>query len=393
MLIYCPTFLILNVGSNLKKLLYILALLIVPVNINAQIDSLISRLSFEADFRFRIEQDWDSKKSDGSFRVDRTRLRYRLRAGATYKGKWYEVGFRIRTGNPIKQQDPQLTLGDGNKEFSTLPIGIEKAYFQGKWKTFIFWLGKNNFPFEKNNELFWSDNVYPEGVTIENNFNTNSNIIDNINLKGGHYIIATSNKSFDKDSYFQGFQISTSFFDKRISLFPSFYYFKNIPDIPDGNDNFYINYSILHIGTKFKILKDIPLYSEFDYYKNLQDYTGNDSIPNNLKNQKSGLVFGLKYGKLKNKKDWMFSTSYTKLQKFSAVDFLAQNDWARWDYSSSGSPDGRLTNFNGIELVAGYKISGKISLKMKYYFVEQLIPLTSNKENGSRIRLDLDVKF
>ena len=89
----------------------------------------------------------------------------------------------------------------------------------------------------------------------------------------------------------------------------------------------------------------------------------------------------------------MFSTSYTKLQKFSAVDFLAQNDWARWDYSSSGSPDGRLTNFNGIELVAGYKISGKISLKMKYYFVEQLIPLTSNKENGSRIRLDLDVKF
>jgi len=30
---------------------------------------------------------------------------------------------------------------------------------------------------------------------------------------------------------------------------------------------------------------------------------------------------------------------------------------------------------------------------MKYYFVEQLIPLTSNKENGSRIRLDLDVKF
>tara|TARA_Y100000385_G_scaffold14347_1_gene14638 strand:+ start:2748 stop:3017 length:270 start_codon:yes stop_codon:yes gene_type:complete len=89
----------------------------------------------------------------------------------------------------------------------------------------------------------------------------------------------------------------------------------------------------------------------------------------------------------------MFSTSYAKLQKFSAVDFLAQNDWVRWDYSSSGSPDGRLTNFSGIELVAGYKINEKVSLKMKYYFVEQLIPLTNNKENGSRIRLDLDVKF
>ena len=377
----------------MKKLIYIFILFIVPASINAQIDSLFSRLSFNADFRFRIEQDWDSKKSDGSYREDRSRLRYRLRAGATYKYKWYEVGFRIRTGNPIKQQDPQLTLGDGNKEFNTLPIGIEKAYFQGEWKTFIFWLGKNNFPFEKNNELFWSDNVYPEGVTLENNFNTNSNIIDNINLKGGHYIIATSNKSFDKDSYFQGFQISASFFDKRISLFPSFYYFKNIPDIPDGNDNFYINYSILHIGSKFKIIKDIPLYSEFDYYKNSQDYNGNDSIPNNLKNQKSGFVIGLKYGDFLNIRDWLFTATYTKLEKFSAVDFLAQNDWARWDYSSSESPDGRLTNFSGIELAAGYKIDKKVNLKVKYYFVEQIIALGNSLENGSRIRLDIDIKF
>ncbi len=76
----------------------------------------------------------------------------------------------------------------------------------------------------------------------------------------------------------------------------------------------------------------------------------------------------------------MFSTSYAKLQKFSAVDFLAQNDWARWDYSSSGSPDGRLTNFNGIELVAGYKISGKISLKMKYYFKSHIRTVSRRKD-------------
>jgi len=203
----------------LKKLIYILVLFIFPININAQIDSLKSRLSFNADFRFRIEQDWDSKKSDGSYRDDRTRLRYRLRAGAVYKAKWYEVSFRIRTGNPIKQQDPQLTLGDGNKEFGTLPIGIEKAYFQGEWNTFIFWVGKNAFPFEKNNELFWSDNVFPEGVSIENNFNIRSNIIDNLYIKAGHYIISTSNKSFDQDSYFEGFQISSSFFEKNFVSF------------------------------------------------------------------------------------------------------------------------------------------------------------------------------
>jgi len=377
----------------LKKLIFILTILIVPITITAQIDSLKSRLTFDADFRFRIEQDWDSKKTDGSFREDRTRLRYRLRAGVKYRAKWYEVGFRLRTGNPRKQQDPQLTLGDGFKEFGTLPIGLEKAYFLGKWNTFYFWIGKNTFPFEKNNELFWSDNVYPEGISLEKSFSINSGIIDSLSIKGGHYIIAVSNKSLNQDSYFQGFQISSSFLKKRLILFPSLYIFKNIPNIPDGNDTFLLDYAIAHIGTKIKVLKKIPLNIELDYYKNLKDYNNSDSIPNNFKRQKSGFVIGLKYGGLVHVRDWSFSTSYSNLERYSIVDFLAQNDWARWDYSSSGSPDGRLTNFNGIEVVAGYKIDEKINLKVKYYFVQQLIPLGTVKENGNRIRFDLDFKF
>ena len=377
-----------------KLLLFLITItLLIPKQSNAQNDSLKSRLKFDADFRFRVEQDWESKKSDGSFRDDRTRLRYRLRAGVKYEAKRYEIGFRLRTGNLRKQQDPQLTLGDGFKEFGTLPIGIEKVYFQGKWNTFRFWIGKNTFPFEKSNELFWSDNVYPEGISLVKDFNINSEIIDSFNFRGGHFIIATSNKSLNQDSYFQGFQISSSFFKKRLILFPSLYIFKNIANIPDGNDTFLIDYSIVHLGTKIKVLNKTPMNIEVDFYKNLRDYNSNDSIPTNFKGQKSGFVVGLKYGDLSNKGDWSFSTSYAKLQQFSAVDFLSQNDWARWDYSSSGSPDGRLTNFHGIELVAGRKIDKKITLKLKYYFVEQIIPYGTTKETGSRVRLDLDVKF
>ncbi len=377
----------------MKRLLCILTLLIVPITSTAQIDSLTSRLSFEADFRFRVEQDWDSKKPDGTLRDDRTRLRYRLRAGATYKAKWYQAGLRIRTGNPGKQQDPQLTLGDGFKEFGTLPIGLEKAYFQGNWETFYFWIGKNTYPFEKNNELFWSDNVFPEGISLSKTFNVSSGVIDFVSIKGGHYIIGISNKSLSNDSYFQGFQASTSLLEKRIALFPSFYLFKNVPNIPDGNDTYLLDYAIAHLGTKIKVLKKAPLRVELDYYSNLQDYNTNDSIPNNFKGEKTGYVIGLKYGDLSNKGDWAFSSTYANLQQYSAVDFLAQNDWARWDYSSSGSPDGRLTNLNGIELVAGYKIDEKINLVVKYYFVEQLIPLGAVKENGNRIRFDIDFKF
>ena len=63
--------------------------------IAAQTDSILSKLSFNGDFRFRVEQDWNSKKSDGTFRDDRTRLRYRLRAGVEYTDKWFKTGFRI----------------------------------------------------------------------------------------------------------------------------------------------------------------------------------------------------------------------------------------------------------------------------------------------------------
>lgn len=377
----------------MRKLPFVIIFLMVSATISAQMDSLKSRLVFDSDFRFRIEQDWNSKKSNGTFREDRTRLRYRLRAGAKYRAKWYEVGFRLRTGNPRKQQDPQLTLGDGFKEFGTLSVGIEKLYFKGYWNTFNFWVGKNDFLFEKNNELFWSDNVYPEGISLEKSIGINSSIIDLLVLRGGHYIVSTSNKSLNQDAYFQGYQIYSSFLNNQLVIFPSLYLFKNIPDVPDGNDTFLLDYSIAHLGTKFKLLKNVPLSIELDYYKNLHNYNNNDSIPQKFKGQKSGVVVGLKYGALKEKGDWFFSTTYAKLQQFSAIDFLAQNDWARWDYSSFGSPDGRLTNFNGIELVSGYKINKKMSLKMKYYVVDQLIPLGISKETGNRIRLDLDVKF
>ena len=360
----------------------------------AQSDSTQSKLIFASDFRLRIEQDWNSRKSDGSFRDNRTRLRYRFRAGLNYQlNHWASFGASIRTGNPNKQQDPQLTLGDGFKEFGTLPIGLEKIYFQAEHKGFVFWGGKNTFPFQKNNELFWSDNVYPEGIFIKKGFDFQSTLINQLDIRGGHFIIADRGSSLNIDSYLQALQISAKFFNNNISIFPSFYQFKNIPNIPDGGDTFLFNYSIFHIGTKVKLSNQPLLNFELDYYLNIEDYTNNDSIPSTLKNQKNGFIAGLSMGKLKRKGDWIIKATYSYLQQYAAVDFMAQNDWARWDYSSYQSPDGRLTNFKGFEIVGGYMIEDKLSLKAKYYLIDQLISYGSFKETGSRIRFDIDIKF
>ena len=130
---------------------FIFALIVLlPIGLLAQKDSTKSKLSFAGDFRFRIEQDWNSRKSDGSFRDDRTRLRYRFRFGMNYQyNDWAKFGVRIRTGFREEQQDPQITLGEGFGEFGTVPLDFEKLFFKVDHKWLSAWVGKYDFPFEK----------------------------------------------------------------------------------------------------------------------------------------------------------------------------------------------------------------------------------------------------
>ena len=127
----------------------VLAVLLPTVSL-AQVDTVqTTKLTFTGDFRFRVEHDWNSRKPDGTNRDNRSRLRYRLRFGFRYQyNSRISFGARIRTGDPRKQQDPQLTLGDGFKEFNTLPIGFEKVYVNFEFNDYTIWLGKNTFPFK-----------------------------------------------------------------------------------------------------------------------------------------------------------------------------------------------------------------------------------------------------
>ena len=96
-----------------KQVLYsIILLILLNYKIEAQTDLLLSKVSYELDFRFRTEQDWSSKKSDGNLREDQTRLRYRLRTGVTFKNEWYSLGFRIIAEilDQLKNQPQQLFL-------------------------------------------------------------------------------------------------------------------------------------------------------------------------------------------------------------------------------------------------------------------------------------------
>ncbi len=376
------------------KLVFLLAISIASGHgLTAQTEDNDSKLTFTGDFRFRAEPDWNSRKADGTYRENRMRLRYRVRFGAAYEyNEHFSLGIRIRTGNPIKQQDPQLTLGNTDGEFGTLPLGFEKIYLKGEFSGFEFWLGKNDFPFKKQNELFWSDNVYPEGVSVNKAFSVESGFFNSLKLSAGHFIISHGGTTLGNDNYMQGFQVHAGLLD-RIDLFPSLYLFRNTPNIPDGFESYVFDYTIFHMGASFLILEDPYLKIGADYYQNLENYTSNDSIPGRFRDQRQGFNVGLTLGRLQKEGDWCASATYNYQEQYSAVDFLAQNDWARWDYSSYGSPDGRLTNYQGLELVGKYMINKKFTFTVKYYKVHQILSYGDFRETGDRIRFDIDIGF
>ena len=176
-------------------------------------------------------------------------------------------------------------------------------------------------------------------------------------------------------------------------MFPGIYNLRNIPNIPDGNHSFELDYSIIHIGAKLKALKSKNLFVDFDFYQNIEDYRSNENISDAFSEEKTGYSIGIQFGSFKQTKDLKFKITYAKLEKYAALDYMAQNDWARWDYSAFNSPDGRLTNFKGFEIMAGYSLGKKMNLKIRCFKVDQIKTLSAVKENGNRIRIDFNIGF
>ncbi len=360
-----------------------------------QRDSIVSPLSFTGDFRFRIEHDWNSRRPDGSYRTNRSRLRYRFRFGLNYQlNHWASFGGRVRTGNLNDQQGPHVTLGGSTGEFRLVSLGFEKLFFQYKKDRISGWIGKNTFPFKKLNELFWNDNVFPEGVALRWQIPVDQvPYVDQLRLNAAHFIIASRNTTFDQDSYMQGIQLVSTHWQKRLQLFPGFYSFNALSNIPDGQGTYSMPYRILHLGGNVKLIDQWPLELGFDYYHNMESYMAMDSVSTQLKDQNQGYVVSLKWGKLRQKNDWHVHLYYAYLERFSIVDYFAQNDWARWDYSNFQATGSRLSNFQGVEINIGYAFDQQFNLILRTYFVQQLVPYGAVRENGDRIRLDLNIKF
>lgn len=362
---------------------------IVPQKESSVKKTIQEKTKFYSDFRFRFEEDWDSRKTDGTYRDDRGRLRIRFRVGFDYN--WNEhlsFGGRIRAGNKLEQQSPHQTLGD---EFEPKTINLDKAYLKGNYTKAWWWIGKNNFPFWKQNELWWHDDVLPEGVALGGKFMMGNKISFKPTI--GYFIINSLGKGIENDPALKAGQLAVEIKLKKlgITLASGYYGLNDMPNINDGAGTSTLDYSLINSGIKFDIKTKLPVSVGFDLMNNLEDYADDTLISKVYRNQTTGYVANLNIGQLKEKNDFLIGYYYAYIPKLSVVDYLSQDDWLRWNYNNvSGT---RSSNFQGHEIRLGYAFGANFNVVARAYFVEGIVTTGNFKETNNRFRLDFNIGF
>ncbi|RLD22129.1 MAG: hypothetical protein DRI69_02125 [Bacteroidetes bacterium] len=345
------------------------------------------------DFRLRGEADWNSQRSDGTFRDDRTRLRFKLRFGFEYN--WSDqisFGVRLRSGDPRDQQSPHSTLGKG---FETPNFKIDKAFIRGNHKHFWWWGGKNNFPFWKQNELFWDDDVNPDGLA----FGSNIKLSERVNFKptASYFIVYSNGQKFNTDASFSALQLAFDFGLDQIGITAAsgYYRLNDIPIQSDGPGIGLLSYQFITSGVKVALKTRIPITVGADLMVNFEDYS-NDSLitASGLESDKTGFVASLSIGKLQKKGDILFVYYYAYIQKYSVVDYFAQDDWVRWSYENTSGT--RSSNFKGHEFRLAYAFGSGFNVMTRLYLVDAIKknhPEDVSRESGNRFRIDFNIKF
>ncbi|MEP0985070.1 putative porin [Ekhidna sp.] len=361
-----------------------------------------NKLNLFADFRFRTEQDWDSRNFDGTSREDRFRLRYRLRFGFEYDyDKNISFGARLRTGVNETLQSPHNNFG--HQEFTGVPINFDRIFLRGDYDKFWWLVGKDNLPFWKQNELFWDDDVTPEGVATGANLQ-----VKKLTLKPkiGFFITNTGNGDFDPRDPTNGMidgsmiagQLEANLKVKNIEVkaATSLFKLKDVNNVPTtdfffSGNRFKIDYSLLFSSIQLNIPTKHPIKIGVDHFINLEDYSDYpDSLINSVyQDQNQGFVFSLLVGSLNKKKGWLLGYYYAHKEEFSVVSYYTEDDWIRLGNINRN----RNTNYKGHEIRVGYSFSETFNILARTYLVNGLVSPQAVTENGKRFRIDLNIKF
>lgn len=347
-------------------------------------------VKFNADIRTRYEKDYGV-----TAKRDRDRIRYRLRGGITGSPSDYlELGARLVSGAASDPQSPHQTLGEN---FSKKPISVDRAYAlfrepqeRGRLTTDTwFWIGKNGFPFRSRNELFWDDDVNPEGVALRATYKDVLGSESAAGLTGGWFILESPDDQLtDMPSLGAGeVAVSKNLDGVKTSAAVGFFAFND----PTGNNARLEGVERNLLAVDFEAgLSARPLTLGGSLYLNTSD-TPTEGDLAKFDGEDLGLVASLSYGKLKAQHDWLAAAYWARIEKWSVVGRFAQDDWWRFggntDDKSQSWTDG--SNFQGVELRFAYAMFDKLNLVLRHYLTTEIV----GDRDANRVRLDLNMKF
>jgi len=342
------------------------------------------RLDWFADFRARIEQDWGSRDADGMRRENRLRLRARARVGARFhlRERW-EFGLRLRSGADESQQSPHVTLLDfDDNATGPADFNLDRWYARvrfGDERGWI-WLGRNDLPFWKRNELVWDDDVTLMGLGAGGRiFEAEGH---SLKWNGGYFTLPEGMRSsFGMLATAQAVYAYRADSWKLTAALGGLEIAADPPGsgglLLQGNDT--RDYRIVVGSLEWeRTVGGQPLGLGLDLIDNRKGYAARAG-------ETSGFAGSIQWGSVREKGDQAFRLEFAEIEALAVNNSFAQDDWVRW--GSGGQTRG--SDLRGWELRYSRALGPGMKLTARLFLVRSI----STAEDGKRLRVDFNLSF
>lgn len=350
-----------------------------------------SPISVNADLRGRFESDVDSRREDGTLRPDRHRVRLRGRLELRGRpARALTLLGRLRTGSPDSQQSPHLTVADFSggtaDRFTIVPDRYLLQYAGGAIES---WVGRNEFPFWSQNELFWD-----RDVTLPGGFVSYSVPIARASLqvRGGYFGLPDG--ALDVRGRMAAGQVSAGGrLSARWAMQGAFGLFdmqgaSRTSRLLSGNGrrDYRIGVGSVQVSRDIRSPRVRALRFGADLLSNFHDYAQTaDPQALAFRRARTGVVFmtTVAGGARANERGaWEAGYTFARIEKLAVNASYAQDDWVRW--GSATQTDS--SNLEGHEASGRYWLSRDLDLQARAFFVQSI----TTPQDGVRVRVDLN---
>ena len=334
--------------------------------------------SLFGDFRFRYINGGDEvtaeEGSDSAMKRSGNTMNYRFRAGVKYRlSEKLSFKGRLRTFSSGIGRSGQGSYYEMGRDFAPASMGLDLAYVKAKFMGLKIKLGKQPLPFWKQSEVYWDDDVTPEGLTLSKSFG----ITDSMKIRPvfGYYVVREAgfidendNDTKDNaDATMMAFQLKGkwSMMNSKLKWGIGMLNISNFHS--DSGESLYTvgkegrDYSLNLVVSAhwMSMLGSLPWGVGFDYISNGGEVADEDESDEALKSETSAMAFNVKLGKLKEQGDWKARVTYAQVGKHAVHPRFSQNHWTM-------SSD-LLSNYAGFGLDLMYACTKESNVAFRWY--------------------------